>query len=80
MYYLYIIKSLSVNNWRYIGISDDVEKRLRQHNSGKTRSTKAYVPFKIIYTENFPDKSSARGREIYLKKSYTAREEIFKNL
>ena len=79
MYYLYILES-EIKSWRYIGITDDTNKRLKEHNSAKTRSTKAYIPFKIIYTETFENKSDARKREISLKKNYKAREEVFKNL
>ncbi len=79
MYYLYIIKS-NIKDWRYIGITDNVEKRLIEHNKGKTKSTKAYIPFTLIYRETFSNKTDARKREIYLKKNYKAREEIFRNL
>ncbi|RJP61292.1 MAG: GIY-YIG nuclease family protein, partial [Ignavibacteriales bacterium] len=51
----------------YIGHSANVEKRLSEHNSGKTKSTKAYVPWKIIYTEEYQTKSEAYKREIEIK-------------
>jgi putative endonuclease len=76
MYHLYIIKSQTAN-WHYIGSTDDTVKRLKEHNAGKTKSTRGYKPFKLVYTESFPDRTSARKREIYLKKNYKAREEIF---
>ena len=79
MYYLYILKS-AVHNWHYIGSTNDTEKRLKEHNAGKTKSTKTYRPFTIVYRESFEDRTSARKREIYLKKNYKAREEIFGNL
>ena len=66
--------------WHYIGITDSKEKRLKEHNRGKTKSTKAYIPFTIVYSETFPDKRLARKREIYLKKTFKAREDILKNL
>lgn len=79
MYYLYIIQSTK-RVWRYIGITSDVQKRLAQHNSGKTTSTKPYKPFSLIYTETFLDKTTARKREIYLKKTTQAREEIYNTI
>lgn len=79
MYYLYILES-QTKPWRYIGTTDDVDKRIHEHNRGKTRSTKPYRPFIIIYTEIFENKSDARKRELYLKKNYKAREEIFNSL
>ncbi|MFA7298841.1 MAG: GIY-YIG nuclease family protein [Candidatus Absconditabacterales bacterium] len=44
-----------------------MEKRLQQHNQGKTKSTKAYLPFEIIYTEIIDDSKQAREREKYFK-------------
>jgi putative endonuclease len=79
MHYLYILKS-TIKTWHYIGITDDRKKRLKEHNAGKTKSTKAYLPFIIVYFETFPDKTSARKREIHLKKNYKARKEILENL
>ncbi len=37
------------NSEIYIGISKDILARLKQHNSGKNRYTKAFIPWKIIY-------------------------------
>ena len=79
MYYVYILRS-TIKHWHYIGITDNKEKRLKEHNTGKTKSTKAYKPFTIVYFEEFLDKTSARKREIFLKKNYKARDEILKNL
>ena len=66
MYYVYAIKSL-VRNYIYVGLTNDVEKRIAQHNKGQNRSTKAYKPFKLIYTEALKTRIEARQREIYLK-------------
>jgi putative endonuclease len=79
MYYLYVLKSLT-KDWHYIGSTDNTEKRLKEHNSGKTKSTKAYRPFIIAYTESFHSKTLARKREIFLKKNFKAREQIFRSL
>jgi len=57
-----------------------VTNRLKEHNAGNTKLTKGYKPFTIVYTESFQDRISARKREIYLKKIFKAREQIFKNL
>jgi len=66
MYYVYAIKSL-VRNYIYVGLTDDVERRFGQHNKGQNRSTKAYKPFKLIFTEGHNTRIEARQREIYLK-------------
>ena len=65
---------------RYIGIADDIEKRLERHNAGHVKSTKPYIPWNLVYAETYPDKQTARKREAYLKRSYHARKEIFDKL
>lgn len=77
MYYLYIIKSL-IKTWHYIGITSNIERRLIEHNTGKTKSTSPYKPFVIIYTEKFSSMPEARVREVYLKKTAKAREQLYK--
>ena len=53
----------------YTGITLDVEKRIKKHNSGKAcRFTKYRCPVKLLFKEEQPDKSSARIREIEIKK------------
>ena len=66
MYYVYSISSLT-RNYIYVGLTDNVERRFLQHNTGLNKTTKPYLPFKLIYTEEFPDRVSARKREKYLK-------------
>jgi putative endonuclease len=51
----------------YVGMALDPEIRLKEHNNGKNRYTKAHTPWKIIYKEEHPDWISARIREKYLK-------------
>ena len=76
---LYILKSEKLDRY-YVGISNDAQKRVFEHNSGKTQSTKNYGPWKIIYTEKHPDYKSAREREKYLKsyKGVTEKRKIIK--
>ena len=66
MFYVYAIKSLA-RNYIYVGITNNIERRLAEHNNGKNRSTKAYKPFVLIYTEQFLTRMEARIREKYLK-------------
>jgi putative endonuclease len=51
----------------YVGMALDAQSRLREHNGGKNRYTKAHIPWIIIYTEQQPDWAAARVREKYLK-------------
>jgi len=66
MYYVYAIKS-SQKDWLYVGITNNLERRLSQHNKGYNKSTKPYIPFKLVYLEEASDRKSARIREEHLK-------------
>jgi putative endonuclease len=66
MYSVYIIRSQN-RNYTYIGISDNVERRLNQHNLGYSKTTKPYSPFKLLHVENLPSRQEARKREKYYK-------------
>ena len=68
MFWVYAIASTS-RNYIYVGLTSDLEKRFSRHNRGQERTTKPYIPFIIIYSEEFPDRPSAREREKYLKTS-----------
>lgn len=74
-YYLYILKSLK-DNKHYVGISADPENRLKQHNSGKTQSTKSRRPFILIYLERLNSRQEARSREKYLKSYEGSKEKL----
>ena len=63
---MYAIRSLK-DGRIYVGMTENVERRLDQHNSGKSRSTKAYRPWTLFYAEKLPDRLRAREREKYLK-------------
>ena len=66
MYFVYAIKSLT-RNYIYVGLTDNLERRISQHNDGHERTTRPYVPFKQIYCESFPTRTEARKKEKYLK-------------
>ncbi len=66
MIYVYAIKSLS-RNYIYVGLTNNLGRRIQQHNQGENRSTKAYTPFVLIYSEKFETRIEARKKEKYLK-------------
>jgi putative endonuclease len=67
MYTLYIL--LCSDNTLYTGITNNLDKRLADHNSGKgAKYTRGRRPVKVVYTETFSDKSSAMKRETEIKK------------
>ena len=65
-YFTYTLKSKK-NGCLHIGMTFDVEKRLKQHNSGKTSSNRHNTPFEVIYTKEFLERKEARKYEKYLK-------------
>jgi len=66
MFFVYAIKS-TVRNYIYVGMSNNVNRRVLEHNAGENKSTKAYKPFTLIYTETFATRLEAREKEKYLK-------------
>ncbi|MBL7072880.1 MAG: GIY-YIG nuclease family protein [Candidatus Omnitrophica bacterium] len=66
MYFVYVLKSLKDDKF-YIGFSEDVKRRIKDHNSGKVLSTKDRRPFKLIYYEAHLSKKDALRRENYFK-------------
>lgn len=66
MHYTYILKSLKDGKY-YYGNTTDIKSRLKEHNSGKVRSTKSRIPFEIIYFEEYETRSEASKREYYFK-------------
>lgn len=66
MFSVYILKSLK-DGKRYIGSTNDLERRVKQHNKGQVRSTSHRRPFIILYKEEFMVEQEARKREKFLK-------------
>ena len=66
MYYLYILKSTN-HNYSYVGTTDNLQRRLNEHNSGRNRATKWRKPFVLAYQEEYQTLSEARKREWFLK-------------
>ena len=65
-YFVYAIKS-KVDGRLYVGFSMNVLKRLQEHNSGKTKSTKGYRPWELVFTEKCDTQIEARKLEKYYK-------------
>jgi putative endonuclease len=68
MHFLYILHSLKDGNF-YTGITENLERRLKEHESGKNFSTAPRRPLKLIYYEAYLLKEDAEARERYLKTS-----------
>ena len=68
MFYVYILKSLSSGVY-YVGMAKDIQVRLKEHNSGKSKFTKGHLPFEVVYQEGPFPAEEARNREKQLKRS-----------
>ena len=66
-YYVYILQSQKDGTY-YIGSTHDIESRLDRHNQGRSQYTKTNRPWKLIYQESYPDRSSAAKRETEIKR------------
>lgn len=73
MYYVYILKS-DDHNRIYIGSSENIMQRLSEHNQGKVKSTKSYVPWEIVYYEAHQNKALALKAESFYKSSQGRRQ------
>lgn len=64
--YMYVLEC--TDGTLYTGYSTDVQKRLAVHNAGKgAKYTRARLPVKLLYQEEYPDKSSAMSAEVLFK-------------
>jgi putative endonuclease len=75
MFYVYVIKSNKYDQL-YIGSTNDLRRRIAEHNNGKVRSTKSKGPYKLIYYEAYGTESDARRREKMLKLRGQARNQL----
>ena len=67
MFYVYLLKSISNPEQRYIGQTDDLKKRLKDHNLGYSIHTAKYKPWELVNYFAFSSKQAALDFEKYLK-------------
>ena len=66
MIYVYAISS-KLHNYIYVGMTQNIDERIKRHNGGRERTTKFYKPFELIYSEVCSTRVEARVREKYWK-------------
>ena len=66
MFEVYVIQS-QLRNYIYVGLTNNLRRRLEEHNQGSNKTTKPYKPFILLYAEKFKTRSEARIKEKYLK-------------
>ena len=74
MFYVYAISSLR-RNYIYVGMSSNVDRGIKEHNTGKEKTTRPYLPFRLLYVESCENRAAARKREKYWK-SGTGKEQL----
>jgi putative endonuclease len=79
MYYVYVLKSKK-DNKLYIGLTNNLKKRLREHNKGLTPSTRYRRPLSLIYYEAYLSPKDAQVREQKLKKFKKSYQELKKRI
>ncbi len=67
LYYVYLIRSVKFPDQKYVGFSENIETRLKDHNKGKSIHTAKYRPWKLVSYHAFTDVKKARDFEEYLK-------------
>jgi putative endonuclease len=67
IYYLYIIYSVTLDKY-YTGHTIDPNKRLMEHNTGKSTFTASASDWILRYTEQFNTRELAKARELQIKK------------
>ena len=66
-FYVYIIQSTTITDRFYTGFTENIEKRLKDHNTGKDPHTSKYKPWCIKTAIAFTDRQKALDFERYLK-------------
>ena len=66
MYWIYVLKS-TVAAKSYVGHTNDLGRRLEEHSAGRNFYTRRYVPWEMIYTEQYSGVAEAVQREKFLK-------------
>jgi len=74
MFYVYILIN-ETNTGTYTGVTDDIKRRLKEHNLGKVKSSNPYRPYKVIHMETFATLKEARQKEKFYK-STTGRRKL----
>ena len=72
MHFIYILQS-EKDGRHYIGFTNDITRRSKEHNKGKSLATKPFRPYKLIYYEAFLEIKDAKARERFLKSGWGRR-------
>jgi len=76
--YILLPKQEEYKKWLYVGITDNPDRRLKQHNNGDVISTRKRIPYEMIIVKEFDDKYEAAKYERNLKKSTNKKRTLVK--
>jgi len=65
--FVYILQSEKDGSY-YVGSTNDLDDRIQRHNQGRSKYTRVKRPWKVVYHEEFSDRSSAAKRESEIKR------------
>lgn len=76
MYYVYMVKC--ADDTLYTGIATELDRRIEEHNASDkgAKYTRVRRPVELVYSEKYPDRSSASKREYEIKKKMTRAEKL----
>lgn len=76
MYYVYIVQC--VDDTLYTGIATELERRILEHNESDkgAKYTRVRRPVNLVYSEEYPDRSTASKREYEIKKKMNRAEKL----
>jgi putative endonuclease len=67
LHYVYLLESIASPAQRYVGITNDLRRRLSDHNAGRSKHTAKFVPWRVVTYLAFTDDLKAADFEQYLK-------------
>lgn len=71
-YYVYVLQS-EIDGKFYVGYTENLEQRFKEHNEGKVISTRKRKPLKLVYYKFCFNQTDATIREKYLKTAWGKR-------
>ncbi len=80
MWYFYVLQSKNKPDYFYKGSTNDLKRRLEQHNKGDVDSTRPYKPFKLVYYEAYVSEHAVRFRESSVKTSGSVSTPLMKRI
>jgi putative endonuclease len=66
MIYVYVLRSQKADRF-YVGMTSDLDRRIKEHNCGHTKSTRGFIPWIVFFSEECKDYEEGRKREKFLK-------------